>query len=330
MPLTNTYGDITGTVAAQLEKEALKHIKPIVVLDKGAKKFTLPKNKTKTLRLRRAIPFTKADTPLTEGTPPSGQQIRYEQVDITIAQYGAYTPVTDIMVDLHTTPILKDINELSAEQAAKTHEAILWTELKNATNVVYSNGTATNQVNTEFTLDNIRNAVRTLQRNKAKKFTKIVTGGVKENTTPIEAAFICFVHSDAENVLRDIAGFTPVAEYGQQTPISEYEFGAIENVRFISSPDLEPAADAGGVKGTMISTTGTNADVYTAIICGMEAYGCLNLAGKGVYQPRVRSVGRPTDSDPLGQTGSVGWICYDAAKVLNNDWIVQIKHAVVE
>jgi N4-gp56 family major capsid protein len=330
---TNSYGDITGTVAAKLEKEALVHQQPHLVLHVGAKKFTLPKNGTKTLRHRRAVPYVSADTPLSEGVPPSATEIRYEQVDMTIAQYGGFTPSTDILVDLHTTPILSDINKLNAEQAAKTKESLIWGKLRAATSIIYGNSVSgLSNVVAELSKTEQAMAVRSLNRNHGNKFTSIVSGGVKENTTPVEASFLCFIHSDAESIVRSLAGFTPVAKYGSMSTVHEREFGAVDDVRYISSADLSPQANAGGGKGTgaaeLISTGGTSADVYTAVYVAMDAYGCLNVAGQGVFSPVVRNVGTPSASDPLGQTGSVGWKMYSAEAILNQDWIVAVKFAV--
>lgn len=331
--MANLYGDITGTVAAKLEKEALVHQQPHLVLSVGAKKFTLPKNGTNTIRHRRAIPYSAANTPLSEGVAPAATEIRYEQVDMLVAQYGGYTPSTDVLIDLHTTPILSDINKLNAEQAAKTKEALLWGKVRAATSIVYANGVASlATVAAELSKTEQSLAVRSLNRNHANKFTSIVTGGIKQNTTPVEASFLCFIHSDAESIIRGLAGFTPVAQYGSMSTIHEREFGAVDDVRYISSADLTPQIDAGAAKGTgaatLISTTGTLADVYTALYVAMDAYGCVNVAGQGVFTPVVRNVGTPSASDPLGQTGSVGWKMYSAESVLNQDWIVAVKFAV--
>ena len=330
---TNEYGDITGTVAAHLEKQALRHVQPHLVLSIGAKKFSLPKNGTKVLRMRRAIPYGAAATALTEGVPPAATQLRYDQVDIPLLQYGAYTTTTDQLVDLHTTPILGDINTLNAEQAAKTKEALLWGKLQAGTNIQYT-GSASSVATTDtaLSLDIQRKVVRNLNANKAKKFTSIVSGGVKENTWPIEAAFVCFIHTDAEASIRAMAGFVPCARYGSMKPIHEMELGSVDTVRYIMSADLDPQLDAGVANATTAGniSSGTKADVYTAIYCGMDAYGCLNLAGKGVYTPVVRNVGKPTDTDPLGQVGSVGWKMYSGELVINQTWMVVVPHAIVD
>jgi N4-gp56 family major capsid protein len=328
--MANLYGDITGTVAAQLEKQALRHVQPFLCLEYGAKKFTQPKNATQTMRFRRAIPYAAATSALSEGTPPSATDIRYDTLDIVMAQYGGYTPTTDVLVDMHTTPVLSDINMLNAEQVAMTREALIWGKIRAATNVQYSSGTSLVTTDGLLTKAEQQLAVRTLQRNKAKKFTTIVSGGVKVSTSAIEAAYICFINTDGEKDVRGMADFVPVSKYGSMSAINEHEFGSVDNVRYISSPDLGVQADVGATKGTRISSGGTDADVYTAVYVGQDAYGCVNLAGKGGFTPIVRSIGKPTDTDPLGQKGHVGWKMYFATEILNSDWIVAVKHTVDE
>lgn len=330
--MTNKYGDITGQQAARYAKEALRHAEPFVVLGKGAKKHIHPRKATKSVKWRRVIPYAAATTPLTEGVAPAGTDFRYEEVTGTLEQYGGYTPITDQLVDFHEASVLSDINLQNAEQAARTYEALMWGTLGAATNIVYTNGdTAITDVDTPLNYSAQALAVRTLLKNKAKKFTQIVTGGVKISTQPVEAAFLAFTHTDAQEDIRKMTDFVPVSKYGSMKPVSPHEFGAVNDVRYIVSPDLTPTADAGELIATTagnLSTSGTRADVYTTIICGMDAYGQIQLAGKGAFTPVVRSVGTPSASDPLGQTGSMGWKSYTDELILNQAWIVAVKHTV--
>lgn len=330
--MSNQYGDITGQQAARYMKEALRHAEPFVVLGKGSKKVSHPKKATDSVKWRRVIPYAAATTPLTEGTPPSGTDFRYEEVQGQLLQYGGYTPLTDKLVDMHEAPILSDINQQNAEQAARTKEALMWGVLGAATNIIYANGVAAlADVDSPLTYSEQALAVRTLLANKAKKFTSIVKGGVKISTQPIEAAFLAFTHTDAQEDIRKMDDFVPVAKYGSMKPVSPHEFGAVNDVRYIVSPDLDSTIDAGEALATTagnISDGGTDADVYTTIFCGMDAYGQIQLAGKGAFTPVVRSVGTPSSSDPLGQTGSMGWKCYSDELILNQSWIVAVKHTV--
>lgn len=329
--MTNEYGDITGQQAARYEKQALRHIEPIVVLGKGSKIVVQPKKGTKSVKFRRVIPYAAATTALTEGTAPAGTDFRYEEVTGTLLQYGGFTPLTDHLVDMHEAPILSDINIQNAEQAARTHEALMWGVLGAATNVIYANAVANKAaVKAPLTYGEVGLAVRTLSANKAKMFTSIVSGGVKINTSPIEAAYIGFAHTDVKDSIRAMAGFVPVAKYGSMKPISPFEFGSVNEVRFICSADLNSEAAAGAAVSTdgMISSDATNNDVYTTIICGMDAYAQVQLAGKGAFTPVVRLVGTPSASDPLAQTGSMGWKTYSDEIILNQTWITAIKHTV--
>lgn len=330
--MANNYGDITGQQAARYEKTALKHAEPHIVLGKGSKLTVQPKNATSAVKWRRVIPYAAATTPLTEGVAPAGTDFRYEEVTGTLLQYGGFTPLTDVLVDMHEAPILSDINIQNAEQAARTKEALLWGVLGAATNVQYANGEgALTGVDSPLTKSEQALAVRTLERNKAKKFTQIVSGGVKISTAPIEAAFLGFCHTDVKNDIRKMDGFVPVSKYGQMKTVSPYEFGSVDDVRYICSADLDSVVNAGELLATTagnISDGGTRADVYTTIICGMESYGQIQLAGKGSFTPVVRMVGTPSAGDPLGQTGSMGWKIYSDELILNQAWIVAIKHTV--
>lgn len=329
--MTNLYGDISGQQAARYEKQALRHVEPIIVLGKGAKLTVQPKNSTKAVKWRRVIPYAAATTALTEGTAPSGTDFRYEEVTGTLLQYGGFTPLTDHLVDFHEAPVLSDINIQNAEQAARTKEALMWAVLGAATNVVYAGAAANKAATVDYLgYPEVGLAVRTLSSNKAKMFTQIVKGGTSISTSPVEAAYIGFTHTDVKDDIRAMTGFVPVAKYGSQKTISPFEFGSVNEVRFICSADLDSEIDAGGTSGVagLISDGGTNADIYTTIICGMDAYGQIQLAGKGAFTPVVRMVGTPSASDPLGQTGSMGWKCYSDELILNQSWLVAIKHTV--
>lgn len=274
------------------------------------------------------MPFAISTTPLAEGVTPSTQQMSYEDVSVQLQQYGAVVNITDKVADMSEDPVLRDASTLSGEQAGETIELLTWGVLKAGTNVQYSNGSARTDVNTALELGDIRKAVRTLKAQRARSITSMLSGSPDYNTTPVEGGYIAFGHTDLEADLRGLTGFTPVAQYGSRKPLCPEEIGTIENVRFILSPVLEPWEDAGGAKGTMVSTTGTSADVYPVIFIGKESYGLVPLKGKNSITPSVLNPGEPSKSDPLGQNGYVGWKTYFAAVRLNEAWMVRHETAV--
>ena len=144
----------------------------------------------------------------------------------------------------------------------------------------------------------------------------------------MEAAYVAVAHTDVESDIRNLPGFKTTAEYGTRNPISEYEIGSVEDVRYILSPDLNPFLDAGGAKGTMVSTSGTSADVYPIVYFGQDAWGMVALRGQGAVSPTIIPVGQKTKDDPLGQRGYVGWKTWHAALILNQAWMSRLEVAV--
>jgi len=185
-------------------------------------------------------------------------------------------------------------------------------------------------VNTAVTLNKIRAATRALMEQKARKITKIVDSTPDYDTHPIEAAYIAVIHTNLESDIRNLAGFTPVAEYGNKRLISEQEVGSVENVRFVSSPDLAQFKDAGAAHGgVVLSTLGTLSDVYPILIFGADAFAVVPLKGMDSMNPVVLNP-KPTPSDPLGQRGYVGYKFATAAVILNELWMIRIEAAATK
>ena len=308
--------------------EMLSHAEPVSVLSKFGLTKPLPQNKTDTIKFRRATPFEALTTPLAEGVTPTIGSMAYEDVSVSVLQWGAAYSISDKIADTHEDPVLKDMAMLCGEQAQKTLESIIWGKVKAGTTVYYANGSARTDVNTTVSLNDIRKAVRYLKAQKGRKHTSMLSGSPNYGTAPIEGAYIGFTSTDMEADIRNLAGFVPVAEYGSMKPLCAEEFGSVEDVRFITSPELEPFTDVGGLDGDLVvSTTGTNADVYPIIICAKEAYGLVPLKGKGAITPRIIQPDSIDKSDILGQRGYVGWKAYFNAIVLNQTWLVRLECA---
>jgi len=328
MAVTN-YPSLSQRTLAWAATEMLAHAEPVIVLSKFGQSKPLPKNKADTVKFRRPNPFPVSTTPLTEGVTPTSQALTYTDVTVQLAQYGQVTEITDKVEDMAEDPVLKDASMLSGEQAAETLELVTWGALRAGTNVGYTNGTARNQVNTTLTLNAIRAAVRSLQANRGRPVTQMLAGGPLYNTTPIEGGYIAFGHTDLEQDIRSLPGFTPVAQYGSRKVLCPQEVGSVENVRFILSPVLTPFPDAGGLaNGVVVSTTGTNADVYPLVVISKDAYGLVPLKGENAIKPTVINPDQASKSDPLGQRGYVGWKSYFAATILNEAWCYRIETAV--
>lgn len=324
---TTTYGDISQRTAAWAAVQMLRHAEPTLVLSKFGMVKPVPGNKANTAKFRRPVPFPVSTTPLVEGITPTANKMSYEDVTAVLKQYGNVVEITDVIQDMAEDPVLSDASMLMGENAGAVIEQVTYGIVKAGTSVFYNNGTARTDVNTAITLAKQRKVTKFLKAQKAMKHTSILSGSPNYGTSPIEASYIGIGHTNLEPDIRNLAGFTPVAEYGSMKPICEQEIGAVEDVRYVLSADLQSWPDAGGAKGSMESTSGTNADVYPLLYVGREAYGLVPLKGANAIKPMVLNPGTPRGGDPLGQRGSVGWKAYHTAVILNELWMARLEVA---
>lgn len=338
-----TYSDITPRQTAFSIANLLKRALPLLTIEKFGQVYVVPKNNTKVAKWRRYfidggtgsysglagnynIPL--ALTPLVEGVTPTSQQMANKDYSATLEQYGAFIEFTDVILDLHEDmpALLREMTDMLGEQMAVTIETLRFNVLKAGTNVYYANGAARNAVNTPVTLTLQRRITRALKRQNAMTITSVVKSSVNYNTQPIEASFVALVHPDLENDIRNIDGFISTKHYASITPM-EGEIGSVEDVRYIRSTVFAPWADAGGAAGsTVISTTGTSADVYPILYIARDAYGLVPLKGDNVANVMVVQP-KPTNVDPLAQRGTAGWKVWNATVILQDAWLIRAEVA---
>lgn len=335
-----TYGDISPAVAAYSVVRMLKRAMPYLQLEKFGQTYPLPTNSTQTAKFRRYflsgttgsagsgsgnfyIPV--ATTPLVEGVTPVGNRLANQDYTVTLAQYGDYITITDVIEDTHTDNILQQATDILGEQAALTVETLRFNVLKAGTNVFYANNVADRvSVVAAISLTDQRRVTTALNRQNAKKITQVVASSPDYNTKSVEAAYMAVCHPDLETDIRSMTGFKPVADYGPHTTPFEGEIGSVEQVRYLTSTVIGPWADAGGAKGALRSTSGTSADVYPILFFGRDAFGIVPLKGKSSMTPMVVNP-KPAPGDPLGQRGTVGWKLWTATVILQDAFMARLE-----
>jgi N4-gp56 family major capsid protein len=343
MALTN-YGHIAQRTAAYAAKQMLAHAEPILVLSKFGQSKPLPKNTADTVKFRRPVPFSvlTTQTPLVEGVAPAEQQLGYEDISVQLKQYGGVTKITDVVQDLAEDPVLADAAMLSGEQAAETIEMLTWGTVKGGTNLFYDTAAhvARTAVDSKITLKRLRAIVRNLKSNRGKPVTQIMSSSVNYATQSVEGGYIAFCHTDCEADVRDLVGFTHLADYGSRKPLCPEEIGSVESIRFIMTPLLTPFSGAGAAAGSTgmvtsntVAAPGTpvyKVDVYPIVVIAKGAYGLVPLKGAKAITPSVLNPGTPSKSDPLGQVGYVGWKAYFASVILNQTWMARLEVGVTD
>jgi len=331
--MLTSYGDISPAVAASGSVEMLKRGQPFLVIQQFGQSKPLGKNQTNTQKFRRYERLAAAITPLTEGVTPTGSSPTKTDYTATLQQFGDYLELTDVIADLHTDPILTEYSAMIGEQAALTVETVAFGKLKAGSGVTRANGSARTDINTPLTLNLQRRAIRGFKRQLARPFTTKISSTPSFGTEGVLPSYIGLIHPDLENTVRALPGFKDVVDYGGGS-VYESELGSVENVRYVTSTVFEAWADGGGDKAgsgtTMVSTTGSKADVYPVIYLAPDAFGVVPLKGKNAIAPIVMNPNTPRGGDPIGQRGSVGWKTYFTAVILNQSWMHRCEVAAEE
>lgn len=324
------YADLGVRIGLYAVATFLAHAQPMLGLDRFAQMVEVPKNKGQQIVWRRLVPFNASMEQLVEGITPSPTGVVYENVSSQLAQYGAWIPFSDILVETHEDENIKQFTIGAAEQAALTKERILWATLIAGTNVIYS-GAATSRATVQAPLDlgDLQLATRALKVAMAKPITKIITASDKIATQPVAPGYVGIGHTNLEQDLRAVSGFVPRENYSDSTKIlHEMEIGKVQDIRFILLPHLPYFAGAGSTTTTGVLFTGANVDVYPLVIFGENAFATTALKGMSAANVWVKlPEGGKSYEDPVGQRGFVAWKMWYSGVRLNEAWMIRLESA---
>lgn len=329
-----------STPAGRINKikgEILAHAVPVEVLGITGQIKKYDKNRGDTVVYRRFVPYGGATTNSTtintwvvnptshivqEGVTPLSDTLTPQDITVTLNQYSALYMYTDKTADLYEDDIPAEMKKQCGERMGLVREMIRYGTLKAGTNAFYSGGTSRATVNATISYNLLSKIARSLLANHGKQITSVLAPSANFNTAPVEAAYLVFVHTDAEHDIRLLPGFKEVAAYGQRKPVHEMELGSLGRFRFIVSPELGSYADAGAAIGStgLFTTTGSLIDVYPFIVVAEDAWGEIALRGAGSFDMTDLRPGQKDKNDPHGQRGYIGAKFYSAAVMLNQGW----------
>ena len=235
----------TGTVTPYAEGEGLSaemstyysdylidNAEPYLVHDLFAQKHKIPKG-AKTISFRKYDPLPKRTSPISEGVTPDGQSLKVSVVEATVAQYGGYVELTDLLIMSAVDNNLCMATKLLGAQAGRTLDTISREVLAGGTNVQYAAGEVEARYlltggkeagNHYLTVDAIRRAVRFLKSQNAEK---------------IHGSYVAIIHPDVAYDLMNDPNWKTPNEYANSTNLFEGEIGKIEGVRFVESTEAK-------------------------------------------------------------------------------------------
>jgi len=342
----SSYGDLSKNDAFTIQKKMLPIAKRLLTFAKFAQKETKPQKQGLEIRHRRYERFPIVDSPIAEGVTPDFTSLEHTTLMHTLKQFGSYVNTTDVLLAASHDPVLNVISERQATQAGETIDFLSYKTFRAGTQVAYSSGssrattdatiglaTAGSQLTAAPTGSDglIQKAIRVLERNDAVKLRKKLRAAVGIATEPIRESFIGICHPDLRQDLEAITGFIPVEKYSDTGDAIEGEIGSVRGVRFITTTQAVPFADAGASLSSlfMVSTSGTSGssgscDVYPVIILAADAIGCATLGGMDSLRSKV-VMPRPGPGDPLGQRGTVAWDTFYSCIILQDLWMYRIE-----
>lgn len=282
---------------------------PKLVHDQFGQKHPIPKNGGKTIEFRKYSPLPKLTKPLTEGVTPDGQSLTMSTFEATVAQFGGYVTLSDVLLLTAIDNNLVQATKLLGAQAGATLDTITREVLNGGTNVIFSGGVNAREDlvggaetgNCYLTVDDVKKAVRLLKT---------------QNAEQISGSWVGIIHPDISYDLTNDPAWKDVKTYSDPSDIYEGEIGKLYGVRFVETTEAKIWAGAGS----------GNRAVYSTLILGDNAYGTTEISGGGL-QHIVKQLGSAGTGDPLNQRATAGWKATKVAERLVENYMVRIESA---
>ena len=201
-------------------------------------KRSIPRNNGKRVEFRKYDLFTPNTNQLTlvEGVTPTGQSLSQSKVEVEVKQYGAYVEISDLLEMTSYDPVIADSAELLGEQLGTVIEWVTRDAMNATTNVQYANGAASRVALTagdKLTVEEVRKAVRTLKKNKARPFVSSIEGA------PRKPHFVCICSPDATYDLQNDPLWQDVSKYSNAEQIYSGEIGRLFGVVFVEATEAK-------------------------------------------------------------------------------------------
>lgn len=300
-----TTAALSSEMKTFYDKLLLERTVPMLLYSKFAQERPIPANGGKIIEFRKFDAIATATTPLSEGTPPSLKDLTMSAITATIDQYGDAIGVSDLLSTTTIDPVLVEITQILAEQAAETIDELVRAVLMTGTTVLYA-GAATSvgtiTATDILTPNEIRRAVLQLKLNRARK---------------IDGYYHAIIHPRTEHDLTGSDEWREAQIYGNGAKgVFDGSLGTLYGVKFWVTDKAYTVADAGA--GAV--------DQFSTIFLGQNAYASVKLSGHNLktYHKPLGSAGT---ADPIDQQQSFGWKVAFTTKILHDAFMLRLEHA---
>lgn len=276
---------------------------------KDAQNATLPRTSPDVIQWRRRnriVVSDPTDHQLTEGVTPDALTRSTDAIKATIYQFGGYLTMTDKTEIMAMDPLLMlDMDDLTTFQA-EVEDTYVREQIKAGTNVFRVNARASRGaiVSTDVLDDlTLKKAVAFLRNQNVPTF--------PDNT------YHAIIPAYATFDLFNTDGYKNTGYYQKADDIKN---GTVEKLYGVTFMDTSLAIKFTGAGSGSI-------DVYGTVVYGPGAFGApdyKSMASRFINKP----VGSAGAADPLDQRGSRGTKSALGAKILDENKMVRIEHAL--
>jgi N4-gp56 family major capsid protein len=311
--MPDTLGSLPAESKQFYERNLLFRARQAQIFYKFGLKTPLRENNGNSVSWRRFNALNLATTPLSEGSTPTASALSVSEITATVQEYGNYVSITDALDLMAVDKVMTEASDVLGQNAGETIEVVIRNVLQAGTNVLYATGTTrtAQSAANPLTLNILRKAITTLDANNTHRFNSTV-----ESDQPGMGGYVAFVHP---NVVFDIYNDTEMKSALQQNSNNDKFWtgyiGSIYGVQLFQST-LAPVFTGAGSGG---------ANMYGTIIVGQNAFGVVDVAGRGKYELIIKPLGSAGADDPLDQRGSIGWKGWQAPVILNNNFMVRVE-----
>lgn len=312
-PFTPGSDDLSSLNKTFYDTELLDNAREKLIFAQFGRKQALPANHGRTVEFRRWRTLGRISQ-LTEGVIPTGKKLGQVAITVTLAQYGDYVTVSDLL-DLHSIDdvVLGATEELGAA-AGETNDLLVRNVLLGGTQIIfadaYSSGTYSSTPTTEAEL---QTALATKVCNLTPTMINKAVTQLKKSAKGLKYSgqyYVAVIHPDVAYDLRQDAAWLDAHKYASPEEIFNGEIGRMHGVRFVESNNAP-----------VIKTNGQSYATFKTIFLAKDAYAVIDAEGGGMRTiiKSAKEIG-----GPLEQFSTVGCKFEMAAKILYQERMVTV------
>lgn len=325
---TNAYtGDKTPFTPGEMDLSTLnKTFTDTALLDNArdkliftqlGKKLSLPANRGTSMEIRRWKTLGRISQ-LQEAVIPAGKKLSQVAITVTIAQYGDYVAISDMMSN-HAIDDAKlgAIEELGAA-AGLTNDLLTRNVLLGGTQILFAdalNKSTGAYVSTPSTEAALQTALGSYDVNLTSNVLMKARTQIFKSAKSLKYSgndYLAVVHPDTVEDLRRDHDWIEAHKYAAPEEIFSGEVGRLHGIRFLES-NLAP----------VIKTAGQSYATYKTMIFAKDAFAVLDIEG-GNMETIIKS--KEEIGGPLNQFGTCGVKFEMGARILYQERMLTIWH----